>query len=196
MTFTLPGFSTFKRDGLELASSFTATVNVDLKVGGLEETVTVSGQTPLVDTQNITQQKSMSKALLDTVPTSKSIFAFASLIPAAVAPTAQQDVGGSIGEQSMRLSVHGAKPGDARLLIDGLSYNSIGGTGTGRWMTINPLSTQEIVVETRLGRLRRIRRRGRDHEPDFQRMGATSSAGPCSPRARPTRCRAAISPTT
>src|SRR6266568_806526 len=53
VTFTLPGFASFKRDGLELTPSFTATLNVELKVGGLEETVTVSGQTPLVDTQNI-----------------------------------------------------------------------------------------------------------------------------------------------
>src|SRR5439155_16313461 len=43
VTFTLLGFSSLKRDGLELGSSFTATLNVELKVGGLEETVTVSG---------------------------------------------------------------------------------------------------------------------------------------------------------
>src|SRR4029077_13718659 len=49
MTFTLPGFQTFKRDGLELPSNFVATVNADMKVGALEESVTVSGQSPVVD---------------------------------------------------------------------------------------------------------------------------------------------------
>src|SRR5881409_1953360 len=56
VSFTLPGFSTFKREGLELATSFTATVNAEMKVGSLEETITVSGQAPVVDTQNVQQQ--------------------------------------------------------------------------------------------------------------------------------------------
>jgi len=49
VTFTLPGFSTVKREGIELTSSFTATVNAELRVGAIEETVTVSGVSPLVD---------------------------------------------------------------------------------------------------------------------------------------------------
>src|SRR6267378_6858685 len=52
VTFTLPSFSTFKREGIELPSGFTATVNAEMKVGTLEETVTVTGAAPLVDTQN------------------------------------------------------------------------------------------------------------------------------------------------
>src|SRR3989441_8895393 len=73
VTFALPGFATFKRDGLELPPSFTATINAELKVGGLQETVTVSGQTPLVDVQNLTQGRTISKELMDAVPTSKSM---------------------------------------------------------------------------------------------------------------------------
>jgi len=46
VTFALPGFSTVKRDGIELTSSFTATVNVEMRVGTLEETMTVSGEQP------------------------------------------------------------------------------------------------------------------------------------------------------
>src|SRR6202030_178513 len=57
VTFTLPGFNTVKRDGIELVSDFTASVNAELRVGSLEETITVSGQAPQVDTQNIIQQK-------------------------------------------------------------------------------------------------------------------------------------------
>src|SRR3954464_13540544 len=51
LTFTLQGFSTVKREGLELPSNFTASVNADLKVGALEESVTVSGSSPVVDVQ-------------------------------------------------------------------------------------------------------------------------------------------------
>src|SRR5207249_7720029 len=56
VTFTLPGFSTLKREGIELTTGFTATVNADLKVGGLDETITVSEQVSMVDTQNLQQQ--------------------------------------------------------------------------------------------------------------------------------------------
>src|SRR6202163_3429002 len=48
VTFTLPGFSTVKREGIEITGTFVATVNADLKVGALEETITVTGETPVV----------------------------------------------------------------------------------------------------------------------------------------------------
>src|SRR6266436_9222090 len=51
VTFTLASFNTFKREGIDLASSFTATVNAEMKVGALQETITVTGQASLVDTQ-------------------------------------------------------------------------------------------------------------------------------------------------
>ena len=52
VTFTLQGFSTFKREGIELTGSFTATINAELKVGALAETITVTGETPVVDVQS------------------------------------------------------------------------------------------------------------------------------------------------
>jgi hypothetical protein len=70
VTFTLPGFSTFKREGIEMTSGFTATVNAEMKVGTLEETVTVSGTAPVVDTQNVIQQTTIPRETLDALPTS------------------------------------------------------------------------------------------------------------------------------
>src|SRR5688572_2967613 len=57
VTFTLPGFNTFRREGVELTGNFTATVNGDLRVGALEETITVTGETPIVDVQNTARQR-------------------------------------------------------------------------------------------------------------------------------------------
>src|SRR4051812_18512511 len=57
VTFSLPGFNTVKRDGIELSGSFTASVNAELKVGSIEETVTVSGESPLVDLQSAMKQQ-------------------------------------------------------------------------------------------------------------------------------------------
>src|ERR671931_639758 len=59
VTFTLPGFSTVKREGIELTGSFVATVNTDLRVGSIAETITVSGETPIVDVQSTTRQRVM-----------------------------------------------------------------------------------------------------------------------------------------
>jgi hypothetical protein len=69
VTFTLPGFSTMKREGLELTTAFTATVNAELKVGALEETITVSAAAPVVDTQNVMQQQTLARSTLDAFPT-------------------------------------------------------------------------------------------------------------------------------
>jgi hypothetical protein len=66
VTFTLTGFSTVKREGLELTTGVTATVNADLRVGGLAETITVSGQSPMVDVQNVVQQRVITTAVLET----------------------------------------------------------------------------------------------------------------------------------
>ena len=70
VTFTLAGFNTFVREGVELTSGFTAPVNADLPVGALQETVTVSGASPLVDTQNVRKQTLLTRELLDALPTS------------------------------------------------------------------------------------------------------------------------------
>lgn len=148
VSFTLPGFSVFKRDGLELSANFTATVNAEMKVGAIEETITVSGQTPLIDVQNVAQQQVISKALIDAVPTAKSMLGIAALMPAVVTPPNAQDVGGTKGEQSVRISVHGGKTNDSRLLQDGMSYNNLAVEGTGRGYYVNPLMVQETVIDT------------------------------------------------
>src|SRR6266571_2931129 len=158
VTFTLPGFNTFKRDGLELTPNFTVTINAVLAVGAIQETVTVSGTTPLIDTQNVTQQRTFSRELLDAVPTAKSMLGIASLMPSVVEPPNAQDVGGSKGERSVRLSVHGSKTYDSWLLQDGMRYNAltpgIGAPfnatsleGTGRGYYVNPLGAQEIIID-------------------------------------------------
>src|SRR5713226_1799962 len=69
LTFTLPGFTTIKKEGIELSSNFIATINTDLKVGGLEESVTVSGQSPVVDVQSTTKSQVLTREVLDAVPT-------------------------------------------------------------------------------------------------------------------------------
>src|SRR6202790_1444092 len=79
VTFSLTGFSTVKREGFDLTAGFTATVNADMKVGSLEETITVSGASPVVDTQNVRSQNVLSRQALDTLPTGRSYYGYAAL---------------------------------------------------------------------------------------------------------------------
>src|SRR5437899_10367495 len=83
VTFTLPGFTTFKREGLELTTSFTATVNAEMTAGSLEETVTVLGEAPVVDIQNVRTQTTIARDTLDAIPTTKRLGQYASIIPGA-----------------------------------------------------------------------------------------------------------------
>ena len=151
VTFTLTGFSSFRREGIELPPSFNATVNVQLRIGAIEETVTVSGASPLVDTQTVTRQTVLPKALLDAVPSAKTLLSFYALTPALQSPTNAQDVGGSKGETSSRASLHGSKQGDTKMLLDGMSFNWFEGEGSGRTFFVNALTSQEIVVDTPTG---------------------------------------------
>jgi len=82
VTFTLPGFSVFKRDGIVITAGFTAAVNADMPVGAVEETITVSGEAPLVDTQNVRRQSQVSQEDFATLPlATKNVNSLVSLTP-------------------------------------------------------------------------------------------------------------------
>ncbi|HKF67074.1 MAG TPA: carboxypeptidase-like regulatory domain-containing protein, partial [Vicinamibacterales bacterium] len=64
VTMSLTGFSTFKREGIELTGGLTITVNADLKVGAVAETVTVTGETPVVDVQSAKRETTLSNQVV------------------------------------------------------------------------------------------------------------------------------------
>src|SRR5205823_6015272 len=112
VTFSLPGFSTVKRDGIELSGTFVATVNADLKVGALEETITVTGETPIVDVQSAKQQQTVSKDILAAIPTSRNAAGVQSLIPGM---SNTGDSGGISGGMTGGAgTIHGGRSNDSR----------------------------------------------------------------------------------
>src|SRR5262247_1916207 len=116
VTFTLPGFNTVKRDGVELTSDFTATINTEMKVGAVEETITVSAESPVVDVQNITTRTVMTRDVMDALPTGRNIQAVGIMIPGTTLALGgggalSRDVGGSGGLQQSPLILRGS--GDA-----------------------------------------------------------------------------------
>ena len=71
VTFTLQGFNTVKREGVVLDANFTAPVNAEMRVGAIEETVTVTGESPIVDVQNTARREVVDRELLDALPTGR-----------------------------------------------------------------------------------------------------------------------------
>jgi hypothetical protein len=121
LTFTLTGFNTIKRDGIELGGSFAATVNADLMVGSVAETITVSGESPIVDVQNTKRSNVIPAGVVDALPTSRSQYTLAVLVPGATRTGGLQDVGGTRTMQITTFSIHGSRPFDQRLMINGLT---------------------------------------------------------------------------
>jgi hypothetical protein len=147
VTFTLPGFSTVRREGIEMTASFTATVNAELRVGNLEETITVTGAPPTVDVQNVVQQRVMTRDVIDAIPVgARSAANLGVLIPGVT--TTQPDVGGS-GFSSAAIAIHGSRLQEQQQLYDGMYYNNGQGRG-GNFVAIatNDATVQEISLET------------------------------------------------
>ena len=148
VTFMLTGFSTVRREGIEISAGFTAPVNTTLKVGAVSETVTVSGEAPVVDVQTISEQKTLPKEALDALPTARSFATLGTTLPGVTQN--QRDVGGSQGEAGNILSAHGGNGFDMTVQVDGVPLGTIGASGGGAWTTfsLNDAAAQEISFQT------------------------------------------------
>ena len=121
VTFTLPGFSTVKREGIELTGSFTATVNAELRVGNVAETITVTGEAPIVDVQSATRQQVLENDVLSAIPTARNYAGLLGLIPG-VSTTGANDV--PVGPVIALFAFHGGPTNEGRQLLDGITVGN------------------------------------------------------------------------
>ncbi|HEV2984702.1 MAG TPA: carboxypeptidase-like regulatory domain-containing protein, partial [Vicinamibacterales bacterium] len=154
VTFSLAGFASVKREGIELTTAFTATVNAELPVGAVTETISVSGATPVVDVQNVVQQSVMTHEVIDSLPTGKMLVNLATLVPGMLMNVsggggAAADVGGSVGERYTMFQIHGGRT-DGEFRVEGLSIeNFTAGSSKGSASHhINTGSIEEMTFET------------------------------------------------
>jgi hypothetical protein len=143
VTFSLTGFSTFKRDGIELTATFIATVNVDLRVGALEETVTVSGVSPVVDVQSSQTVRTLDSEVLASIPSSRGYAGVTVLTPGINAQGA--DVGGVSGNAFSVFQAHGGRRNEGQVQINGLSAGWQGMGVSGYVPEVN--SAQEVSFQ-------------------------------------------------
>jgi hypothetical protein len=125
--FELTGFRTMTRDDIRISAGFVATVNGKLEVGSMSESITVTGESPTVDTKSNVQQTVMNQEILEGVPTGRDPWSLAKLIPGVQVAT--YDVGGTQSMQQSSMSAHGSSTNDVSYNIDGATVNWPGGGG-------------------------------------------------------------------
>ena len=147
VTFALTGFTTVKREGVELTGSFAASINADLRVGGVAETITVSGATPIVDVENVRRQTTLSNEVLTTVPTSRAWASTAMLIPGIVIQAGTSaDI--QVASDMIVFGGAGGRSNEGRMQVDGLNTGAaLNGGGVSTYVA-DISNAQEVVTTT------------------------------------------------
>src|SRR5262245_53010014 len=145
--FTLTGFATVEREGVELSGTFTARINADMRVGGLEETIRVNAETPVVDVQSTQQERVLDREVLDALPNAGLRTALGVLIPSV--DFRRQDVGGAgVRAVTGNMVAHGARSEDAGTTLNGMSIASFGTGAATATIFMNPMGIQEMAIDT------------------------------------------------
>ena len=144
LTFSLPGFSSFKREGIELAGAGTVQINADMKVGALAETITVSGETPVVDVQNAARTQNMSGELIASAPAAKSWNGIMLLVPGVTGdPNTVQ-----LQPAMILFGIHGGPATEGRLQVDGMNVGASRGGGGVSGYAVDTANVQEVTFRT------------------------------------------------
>jgi hypothetical protein len=145
VTFALPGFQTVRREGITLASEFTATVNADLRVGELTETITVTGEAPVVDTTTAVHTQVLDRNAIDYLPSGRMIQSIGQLIPGINLNL--PDVGGARAMQQTYMSTHGMTAANNSVMVDGMTVNGLQLDGAVQ-AYVNESMSQEMSYQT------------------------------------------------
>ena len=148
VTFTLPGFGTITREGIVLTSTFVANVDVEMEVGGIAETILVSGASPLVDVETVTQTQALTAEVIAELPTGRSFQNLGILVPGVQVPISQQDVGGADGANWQTMEVHGSRGDQMPLTMNGMPFNNMNNTGGGynHTLAVNTGAVDEMTI--------------------------------------------------
>jgi Carboxypeptidase regulatory-like domain len=150
VTFTLAGFSTVQRQGIELTGAFVASVNAQLTVRGIAETVSVKADPPVVDVRSSKEPVSMTAEIVSRIPTGRSLVNIGALIPGmnSWSPRSQTDVGGTNNLQNIFMSIHGGRISDQRTYVDGIAIRNIQSEGYNPNFTPDMSSTKEVTIDS------------------------------------------------
>jgi hypothetical protein len=145
VTFSLAGFSTVRREAIELPSEFVMTLNADMRVGALEESITVTGDAPVVDVTTAAHNQVLSREAVDNIPTGRTIQGMGQLIVGINLNL--PDTGGARAMQQTYMSTHGMTTANNTVLVDGMMVNGLQGDGAIQ-SYFNDAMNQEVSYQT------------------------------------------------
>jgi hypothetical protein len=151
VTFSLAGFTSLRREAIALSGTFAATVNAQLNISTVTETVTVRGEPPLIDLRSAAKQNVLDADVLASIPTARTMVTAAVLIPGVTLST--PDVGGTnaLPGGGGQLAIHGGQTSDFRQMIDGVSTANAVSAGAFSQILPNMAAAQEITVDVSSG---------------------------------------------
>ena len=148
VTFTLTGFSTFRRENILLEANFAAQVNGEMRLGSVAESVTVSGEAPIVDVRNATQQQVLTRQIITELPAVRVIDRQAAMLPGVVNVI---PAGAALtGSGTAATSIHGSATGDSKWLINGMPI-VYGTSAGGSQQALNDAGFEQVSVDDGAG---------------------------------------------
>ena len=150
VTFTLAGFSTFKRDGVELTGTAVVTINADMRVGWLKETITVPGETPDRGRAEHERDRPRSTRRGPGGPcrARRNPFTTGVLIPGVRRGGANvPDVGGSVVQEVASLEFNGSRQSDQRMMVNGVALSTMIGGGWGGGAVPDATGMAEFAID-------------------------------------------------
>jgi hypothetical protein len=145
VTFTLTGFQTVKRENVDLPGEFTATVNAEMKIGAVAETIAVSGAAPTVDVQSAAHIQTLDREAIDSIPTGRTIQGIGQIVVGI--NLSLPDVGGSRAAMQTYMSVHGQSAANNTVMVDGMTVNGLESNGQVQ-SYFNDAMNQEMTYQT------------------------------------------------
>ena len=146
VTFQLTGFTTVRREDIELSGAFTAPVSVEMRVGALGEILTVTGESPIVDVQSARRQQVVDRDTISAIPTARAYHSLVTLVPGIT--TSTNDVGGLSGPATVTFTIHGGPGNEGRLQVDGMGVGSTLNGGGVSYYSADIGNAQEVAFTT------------------------------------------------
>ena len=147
VSFSLQGFSTINREGIQVTANVTVPLNAELRVGSVAETITVTGATPMVDVQQAAQRQVLGREQLDILPTARSFLSTGVVVPAA--KISRPDMGGIQVGQASYLSARGRSSNDNAVEVDGLDVrisNGVSQSGYNNFAMVQDVTYQTSAI--------------------------------------------------
>ena len=142
LAFTLPGFTTVNREAVQVSGAGVIAVNIDMKPGGVQETITVTGETPVVDVQSTRRQQVLDNELINELPSSRGYGALLNAVPAVQGGymTAQ------VTPAMTFFTTHGGRPNEGKVQIDGLDVGAAFNGGGVSGFAYDTSNSEELQV--------------------------------------------------